>query len=109
MKIVANFSITFSVRLLLQKKYSKKKQHDIQLSTDSEGPVQLELPEQWLWDIIDEFIYQYQVFCTWRSKVTSKTQDELSMLAEGGPVRIFTSICRFRVLNFYRFGVHIVS
>ena len=48
--------------------------------------MQLELPEQWLWDIIDEFIYQYQVFCTWRSKVGSKTQDELMMLADGGPV-----------------------
>ncbi len=54
---------------------------------DSDGPVDLELPEQWLWDIIDEFIYQYQVFCTWRSKVSTKTQDELMMLAEGGPVR----------------------
>ncbi|KAJ7864974.1 eukaryotic translation initiation factor 3 subunit 6 [Mycena olivaceomarginata] len=53
---------------------------------NSEGPVQLELPEQWLWDIIDEFIYQFQVFCTWRSKVKSKTDDELVMLAEGGPV-----------------------
>ena len=59
------------------------------MCTDSEGPVQLELPEQWLWDIIDEFIYQYQVFCTWRSKIASKAQDELSLLAEGGPVRIF--------------------
>ncbi|KAJ7220494.1 eukaryotic translation initiation factor 3 subunit 6 [Mycena pura] len=53
---------------------------------NSEGPVQLELPEQWLWDIIDEFIYQFQVFCTWRSKVKSKTDDELTMLADGGPV-----------------------
>ncbi|KAJ7254669.1 eukaryotic translation initiation factor 3 subunit 6 [Mycena haematopus] len=53
---------------------------------NSEGPVQLELPEQWLWDIIDEFIYQFQVFCTWRSKVKSKTADELLMLADGGPV-----------------------
>nr|GAT58876.1 eukaryotic translation initiation factor 3 subunit 6 [Mycena chlorophos] len=53
---------------------------------NSEGPVQLELPEQWLWDIIDEFIYQFQVFCTWRSKVKSKSDDELSMLADGGPV-----------------------
>ncbi|KAF8066796.1 eukaryotic translation initiation factor 3 subunit 6 [Lyophyllum atratum] len=53
---------------------------------NSEGPVKLELPEQWLWDIIDEFIYQFQVFCTWRSKVKSKTEDELMMLAEGGPV-----------------------
>lgn len=25
---------------------------------DAEGPVHLELPNQWLWDIIDEFIYQ---------------------------------------------------
>ncbi|RDB26853.1 Eukaryotic translation initiation factor 3 subunit L [Hypsizygus marmoreus] len=53
---------------------------------NSDGPVQLELPEQWLWDIIDEFIYQFQVFCTWRSKVKSKTDDEVAMLAEGGPV-----------------------
>ncbi|PPQ99963.1 hypothetical protein CVT24_009542 [Panaeolus cyanescens] len=53
---------------------------------NSDGPVQLELPEQWLWDIIDEFIYQYQVFCTWRSKPNSKNQEELMMLAEGGPV-----------------------
>jgi translation initiation factor 3 subunit L len=53
---------------------------------DSDGPVELELPEQWLWDIIDEFIYQYQVFCTWRSKVSTKTQEELAMLAEGVPV-----------------------
>ncbi|KAG6877339.1 hypothetical protein C0993_008476 [Termitomyces sp. T159_Od127] len=56
------------------------------LISDSEGPVPLELPEQWLWDIIDEFIYQFQVFCTWRSKVKSKTEDELMVLAEGGQV-----------------------
>ncbi|KAL0070998.1 hypothetical protein AAF712_001556 [Marasmius tenuissimus] len=49
---------------------------------NSEGPVKLELPEQWLWDIIDEFIYQFQVFCSWRSKVKTKTDDELSILAE---------------------------
>jgi len=59
------------------------------MSTDSDGPVELELPEQWLWDIIDEFIYQYQVFCTWRSKVTTKTEEELSLLADASPVRDF--------------------
>ncbi|KAK7434179.1 hypothetical protein VKT23_020310 [Stygiomarasmius scandens] len=53
---------------------------------NSEGPVKLELPEQWLWDIIDEFIYQFQVFCTWRSKVKNKTEDELLMLADGAGV-----------------------
>ncbi|KAH9950742.1 eukaryotic translation initiation factor 3 subunit 6 [Amylocystis lapponica] len=53
---------------------------------NSDGPVQLELPEQWLWDIIDEFIYQYQSFCVWRSKVKSKTEEELILLADGGQV-----------------------
>jgi translation initiation factor 3 subunit L len=57
---------------------------------DSEEPVELELPEQWLWDIIDEFIYQFQVFCTWRSKARSKTDDELIMLQDGAGVS-----CRF--------------
>ena len=27
----------------------------------AETPVNLELPNQWLWEIIDEFIYQFQV------------------------------------------------
>ncbi|KAF8906881.1 RNA polymerase I-associated factor PAF67-domain-containing protein [Mucidula mucida] len=50
---------------------------------NSDGPVTLQLPEQWLWDIIDEFIYQYQVFCTWRAKIKNKTDDELSVLEDG--------------------------
>ncbi|KII85604.1 hypothetical protein PLICRDRAFT_44932 [Plicaturopsis crispa FD-325 SS-3] len=53
---------------------------------NSDGPVPLDLPEQWLWDIIDEFIYQFQSFCVWRSKVKSKSDDELVMLADGGQV-----------------------
>ncbi|KAF9064191.1 RNA polymerase I-associated factor PAF67-domain-containing protein [Rhodocollybia butyracea] len=51
--------------------------------SDEPAPVDLVLPEQWLWDIIDEFIYQFQVFCSWRSKVKSKTDDEILMLADG--------------------------
>ena len=56
-------------------------------SIDSDGPVPLELPEQWLWDIIDEFIYQFQSFCVWRSKVKSKSDDELMLLADASQVR----------------------
>ena len=26
-------------------------------------PVPLELPNQWLWDIVDEFVYQFQSYC----------------------------------------------
>ncbi|KAI0055971.1 hypothetical protein BV25DRAFT_1814887 [Artomyces pyxidatus] len=53
---------------------------------NSDGPVPLELPEQWLWDIVDEFIYQFQSFCVWRSKVKAKSDEELAMLADGGQV-----------------------
>lgn len=59
---------------------------DLLLNSDSEEPVPLNLPEQWLWDIIDEFIYQYQNFCLWRSKFKSKSEEELNMLAEGTQV-----------------------
>ncbi|KAG8755495.1 hypothetical protein FRC14_003993 [Serendipita sp. 396] len=48
---------------------------------NSDGPVTLSLPDQWLWDIIDEFIYQFQSFSVWRSKPKLKNEDELSMLA----------------------------
>lgn len=48
----------------------------------SEEPVSLELPNQWLWDIIDEFIYQFQSFCQYRSKVKSKNEFELKSLKE---------------------------
>ncbi|KAF8331311.1 eukaryotic translation initiation factor 3 subunit 6 [Cantharellus anzutake] len=53
---------------------------------NSDGPVPLELPDQWLWDIIDEFIYQYQSFCVWRSKVKNKNDEEKAMLADGSQI-----------------------
>lgn len=53
---------------------------------NSDGPVQLELPDQWLWDIIDEFIYQFQSFCVWRARPTQKNEEELMMLADGSQV-----------------------
>ncbi|CAF0710291.1 unnamed protein product [Brachionus calyciflorus] len=38
----------------------------------AERPLDLELPIQWLWDIIDEFIYQFQSFCQYRAKQVKK-------------------------------------
>ena len=40
------------------------------LSADT--PVDLELPNQWLWEIIDEFIYQFQAFAQFRSVVCTR-------------------------------------
>lgn len=51
---------------------------------NSDGPVKLELPDQWLWDIIDEFIYQFRSFAHWRSHVKTKTDEELSLLSSDG-------------------------
>lgn len=50
--------------------------------SDSEQPVPLDLPIQWLWDMLDEFVYQFQSFAQWRSVVKNKSEDELTMLAE---------------------------
>ena len=45
----------------------------------TDDPVQLDLPNQWLWDIIDEFIYQFQSFTFFKAKAVadpSKTSPE---------------------------------
>ena len=39
------------------------------INPPDQSPVNLELPNQWLWDIIDEFIYQFQNYSQYRSKV----------------------------------------
>jgi RNA polymerase I-associated factor PAF67 len=57
------------------------------LADSEDGPVPLQLPEQWLWDIVDEFIYQFQSFYVWRAKVKTKTEEELVMLVDGSQVR----------------------
>lgn len=33
----------------------------------AEHPVPLELPDQWLWELIDEFVYQFQSFARYRA------------------------------------------
>jgi len=49
---------------------------------DDSTPCTLVLPNQWMWDIIDEFIYQFQSFCQYRAKVMTKNEEELIMLRE---------------------------
>lgn len=53
---------------------------------NAEGPVPLELPNQWLWDTIDEFIYQFQSFCQFRSKLNSKHTNEIAQIQENPKV-----------------------
>jgi hypothetical protein len=59
----------------------------------AERPLKLELPIQWLYDIIDEFIYQFQSFCQYRAKLVKKgqsaspnIQDEIMQLKQAHQV-----------------------
>ncbi|CAD6233607.1 unnamed protein product [Miscanthus lutarioriparius] len=46
------------------------------------GVVNMQLPNQWLWDMVDEFVYQFQSFCQYRAKLKTKTEDELNQLKQ---------------------------
>lgn len=45
-----------------------------------EQPLKIELPDQWLWDIIEEFIYQFQSFCNYRTKLAKRNDEEIEQL-----------------------------
>lgn len=52
---------------------------------NSEGPVDIEVPSPfWAWDVIDEFIYQFQSFCSYRTKVAlqQSPEEDLAILRE---------------------------
>ncbi|PVU98136.1 hypothetical protein BB559_001775 [Furculomyces boomerangus] len=53
---------------------------------NSDKPVSLELPNQWLWDIIDEFIYQFQTFCSYRNNLSRKSPQEIELLKNSANV-----------------------
>ncbi|KZT03608.1 eukaryotic translation initiation factor 3 subunit 6 [Laetiporus sulphureus 93-53] len=78
---------------------------------NSDGPVPLELPEQWLWDIVDEFIYQYQSFCVWRSKVKSRTEEERMLLADASQVWSSYSVLNvlYSLIQKSKINEHIVA
>ncbi|GAA5885348.1 hypothetical protein JCM6882_009582 [Rhodosporidiobolus microsporus] len=56
------------------------------LLLNTEIPLSLSLPVDWIWSIIDEFVYQYTSFALWRSKIEGKTDEEKAILAESSQV-----------------------
>lgn len=40
----------------------------------------MQLPNAWLWDMVDEFVYQFQSFQQYRGKLATKTPDEVALL-----------------------------
>ncbi|CCH44385.1 hypothetical protein BN7_3948 [Wickerhamomyces ciferrii] len=51
------------------------------LLNSEEGPVTFDLPNKWLWEIVDEFIYQFNQFSVYRSKLflNKKSSDEVEL------------------------------
>ena len=41
---------------------------------------ELQLPMEWLNDMVDEFLYQFQDFCQYRTKLKNKSQEDLELL-----------------------------
>eukprot|EP00871_Galdieria_phlegrea_P004115 jgi/Galph1/4704/GphlegSOOS_G3358.1 len=48
----------------------------------NDGLVDVELPPSWLWDITDEFIYQFETWCLYRSRLKNKTEEEIAYLQD---------------------------
>lgn len=63
----------------------------------ADAPVGLELPDQWLWELVDEFIYQFQSFSQYRARLNKKTPDELAMINDHNTV--WNVLCVLNVLH----------
>jgi len=50
--------------------------------SDEDDMQSIDLPVQWLWDMVDEFVYQYQDFCRFRTKdIKKRPQSDIDLLA----------------------------
>uniref|UniRef100_A0A915ATL1 Eukaryotic translation initiation factor 3 subunit L n=1 Tax=Parascaris univalens TaxID=6257 RepID=A0A915ATL1_PARUN len=47
-----------------------------EILTQVERPLSLQLPNIWLWDIIDEFVYQFQAFCLYKANPGKRSPEE---------------------------------
>lgn len=52
----------------------------------TDGMIDHDLPASWLWDMIDEFIYQFESWCQYRAKLKSKTSEEIQYLRENDQI-----------------------
>ncbi|KAL1377087.1 hypothetical protein pipiens_016496, partial [Culex pipiens pipiens] len=64
----------------------------------SKEPVQLELPDIWLWELIDEFVYQFQNFAQYRARLTDKSDEEMDMLLNNNS-KVWNILCILNVLH----------
>jgi translation initiation factor 3 subunit L len=47
-----------------------------------DGMIDYDLPASWLWDMTDEYVYQFETWCQYRAKLKNKTPEEIAYLRE---------------------------
>ncbi|XP_018322814.1 eukaryotic translation initiation factor 3 subunit L [Agrilus planipennis] len=63
----------------------------------AEKPVLLELPDLWLWELVDEFVYQFQSFAQYRARLQKKSPTELDTLNNNN--KVWNVLCVLNVLH----------
>lgn len=61
-------------------------------------PVTLELPDIWLWELVDEFVYQFQNFAQYRARLTDKSEEEMDQLLNNNS-KVWNILCILNVLH----------
>lgn len=67
------------------------------LILSSQTPVMLELPDIWLWELVDEFVYQFQNFAQYRARLTDKSEEEMDQLVSNS--NVWSILCILNVLH----------
>jgi len=81
--IYANLTPSLEQRFASYAAYVRLFDHLLNTSAPSDLPSGVhQIPVAWIWDMIDEFIYQYQSFCQYRHKTWSLSPEEVSLLKE---------------------------
>lgn len=62
-------------------------------------PKNLELPDIWLWELVDEFVYQFQNYTQYRARLSDKSEDELVKLVSPDNNRVWNILCLLNVLH----------
>lgn len=57
--------------------------------------VEIALPPSWLWDMVDEFVYQTEAWCAFRTKLSKLSPDEVEYLRTNEDVWSVNAVLRY--------------
>ena len=63
----------------------------------AEQPVPLELPDQWLWELVDEFVYQFQSYSQYRARLNKISEEDLHVVNHNN--KVWNVLCVLNVLH----------